>query len=140
MVAAQVGGSIVSVTSIEGTRAAPGYAAYAAAKAGVINYTKTAALELALHGIRVNALAPDITITEGLARGGAAGRRRALPPRGADGTRGSRRRDRGRGGVPRLGSRGLHHGPDDPRRRRHARGRRLVPPSSDRRLRTRSDD
>jgi 3-oxoacyl-[acyl-carrier protein] reductase len=59
-------GSIISVTSIEGVRAAPGYAAYAAAKAGVINYTKTAALELAPHGIRVNALAPDITMTEGM--------------------------------------------------------------------------
>ncbi len=61
------GGSIINVTSIEGVRAAPGYAAYAAAKAGVINFTKTAALELAPHGIRVNALAPDITLTEGLA-------------------------------------------------------------------------
>jgi len=60
------GGSIISVTSIEGVRAAPGYAAYAAAKAGVINFTKTAALEFAPHRIRVNALAPDITLTEGL--------------------------------------------------------------------------
>jgi NAD(P)-dependent dehydrogenase (short-subunit alcohol dehydrogenase family) len=60
-------GSIISVTSIEGVRAAPGYAAYAAAKAGVINFTKTAALELAPYGIRVNALAPDITLTEGMA-------------------------------------------------------------------------
>jgi NAD(P)-dependent dehydrogenase (short-subunit alcohol dehydrogenase family) len=34
----------------------------------VINYTKTAALELASHGIRVNALAPDLTVTEGLLR------------------------------------------------------------------------
>jgi 3-oxoacyl-[acyl-carrier protein] reductase len=59
-------GSIVSVTSIEGVRAAPGFATYAAAKAGVVNYTKTAALELAPYGIRVNALAPDITLTEGL--------------------------------------------------------------------------
>jgi NAD(P)-dependent dehydrogenase (short-subunit alcohol dehydrogenase family) len=66
MVEHGIAGSIISVTSIEGVRAAPGYAAYAAAKAGVINFTKTAALELAPHGIRVNALAPDITITEGL--------------------------------------------------------------------------
>jgi 3-oxoacyl-[acyl-carrier protein] reductase len=67
MVEAGSGGSIMNVTSIEGVRAAPGYAAYAAAKAGVINFTKTAALELAPLGIRVNALAPDITLTEGLA-------------------------------------------------------------------------
>lgn len=66
MVDGHTGGSIMSVTSIEGVRAAPGYASYAAAKAGVINFTKTAALELAPHGIRVNALAPDITLTEGL--------------------------------------------------------------------------
>ncbi len=66
MVETRAGGSIINVTTIEGTRAAPGYAAYAAAKAGVISFTKTAALELAPHGIRVNALAPDITLTEGL--------------------------------------------------------------------------
>src|SRR6202162_847857 len=67
LVEQELSGSIISVTSIEGVRAAPGYAAYAAAKAGVINFTKTVALELAPHGIRVNALAPDITMTEGLA-------------------------------------------------------------------------
>lgn len=66
MVEAGTHGSIISVASIEGARAAPGYAAYAAAKAGVINFTKSAALELALHRIRVNALAPDVTLTEGL--------------------------------------------------------------------------
>jgi 3-oxoacyl-[acyl-carrier protein] reductase len=59
-------GSIINLTSIEGVRAAPGYAAYSAAKAGVINYTKTAAFELAPHRIRVNAIAPDFTVTEGL--------------------------------------------------------------------------
>ena len=68
MATAGQGGSIVNVASIEGVRAAPGYAAYAAAKAGVLNFTKTAALELAPHQIRVNALAPDITWTEGLAQ------------------------------------------------------------------------
>jgi NAD(P)-dependent dehydrogenase (short-subunit alcohol dehydrogenase family) len=63
LVSAGLPGSVVNLTSIEGVRAA-----YAAAKAGVINYTKTAAFELAPHGIRVNALAPDITVTEGLLR------------------------------------------------------------------------
>ena len=67
MVERRTPGSVISVTSIEGVRAAPGYASYAAAKAGVINFTKTAALELAPHGIRVNALAPDITMTKGMA-------------------------------------------------------------------------
>ncbi len=66
LVAAELPGSIINLTSIEGVRAAPGYAAYAAAKAGVINYTKTAAFELAPQGIRVNAIAPDLTLTEGL--------------------------------------------------------------------------
>jgi 3-oxoacyl-[acyl-carrier protein] reductase len=68
LAAAGLPGSIINLTSIEGVRAAPGYAAYAAAKAGVINYTKTAAFELAPHGIRVNAIAPDLTMTEGLLR------------------------------------------------------------------------
>ncbi|MGB8407695.1 MAG: SDR family oxidoreductase [Mycobacterium sp.] len=68
MVAAQQPGAIINVSTIEGTRAAPGYAAYAAAKAGVINFTKTAALELAPFGIRVNGLAPDVTLTEALER------------------------------------------------------------------------
>lgn len=60
------GGSVINVVSIEGVRAAPGYAPYAACKAGVINFTQTMALELAPHRIRVNAIAPDICLTEGL--------------------------------------------------------------------------
>ncbi|MBU9766002.1 SDR family oxidoreductase [Mycobacterium sp. TNTM28] len=66
LVADELPGSIINLTSIEGVRAAPGYAAYAAAKAGVINYTQTASFELAPHNIRVNAIAPDFTLTEGL--------------------------------------------------------------------------
>jgi len=88
MIDAKVGGSIINVTSIEGVRAAPGYAAYAAAKAGVINLTKTAALEFAPYGIRVNALAPDITITEGiqaLAQPGDEDRFRSTVPMGRAG-------------------------------------------------------
>jgi 3-oxoacyl-[acyl-carrier protein] reductase len=74
------GGSIINVTSIEGVRAAPLYASYAAAKAGVINLTKTLALEFASYEIRVNAIAPDITLTESLvvAAGGHVGDRLGL--------------------------------------------------------------
>lgn len=60
------GGAIINVTSIEGSRAAPGYAVYAACKAGINNLTRTLALEFAEHGIRVNAIAPDYTVTPGV--------------------------------------------------------------------------
>ena len=59
------GGAIVNVSSIEGSRAAPNYAVYAACKAAMNNFTRTMALELADHGIRVNAIAPDNTDTPG---------------------------------------------------------------------------
>ena len=58
-------GAIINVTSIEGARAAPGYAVYAACKAGINNLTRTLAVELAEHGVRVNAIAPDFTLTPG---------------------------------------------------------------------------
>jgi NAD(P)-dependent dehydrogenase (short-subunit alcohol dehydrogenase family) len=66
MVDGRRGGSIVNVASIEGLRAAPMYAVYAACKAGMVNFTRTMALELSEHGIRVNGIAPDHTITPGL--------------------------------------------------------------------------
>src|SRR5262245_25409611 len=66
MIRGKRGGSIINVSSIEGSRAAPSYAVYAACKAGMLNYTRTMALELADHGIRVNAIAPDYTVTPGV--------------------------------------------------------------------------
>lgn len=76
------GGSIVNVTSIEGLRAAPMFAVYAACKAGIVSFTKTMALELSERGIRVNAIAPDHTATAGM-RGMITGPADpdALPPR-----------------------------------------------------------
>jgi NAD(P)-dependent dehydrogenase (short-subunit alcohol dehydrogenase family) len=65
MVAAGRGGAIVNVSSIEGSRAAPMFAVYAACKAGIINFTRTMAVELAEDGIRVNCIAPDHTVTPG---------------------------------------------------------------------------
>ena len=65
MIAGKRGGAIVNVTSIEASRAAPGYAVYAACKAGINNLTRTLALEFAEHGIRVNTIAPDDTVTPG---------------------------------------------------------------------------
>ncbi len=59
------GGSIVNVASIEGSRAAPNFAVYAACKAGMLNFTRTMALELSQHKIRMNCIAPDHTITPG---------------------------------------------------------------------------
>jgi NAD(P)-dependent dehydrogenase (short-subunit alcohol dehydrogenase family) len=58
-------GAIVNVSSIEGSRGAPMFAVYAACKAGMISFTRTMALELAEHGIRVNCIAPDHTVTPG---------------------------------------------------------------------------
>jgi NAD(P)-dependent dehydrogenase (short-subunit alcohol dehydrogenase family) len=66
MIDAGGGGSIVNVASIEAFRAAPMYAVYAACKAGMASFTRTMALELAEHGIRVNCIAPDHTVTPGL--------------------------------------------------------------------------
>ena len=52
------GGSIVNVASIFGVTGSEGYVAYTASKGAIIAMTKTAALELAADGIRVNAICP----------------------------------------------------------------------------------
>ncbi|BDX33920.1 oxidoreductase [Mycobacterium antarcticum] len=56
-------GSIVSVSSISGLNTAPFHIAYGTAKAAVVAMTRTMALELAVDGIRVNAVAPGVTET-----------------------------------------------------------------------------
>jgi NAD(P)-dependent dehydrogenase (short-subunit alcohol dehydrogenase family) len=56
-------GSIVSLSSISGMNAAPFHIAYGTAKAAVAAMTRTMAVELALDGIRVNAVAPGVTET-----------------------------------------------------------------------------
>jgi NAD(P)-dependent dehydrogenase (short-subunit alcohol dehydrogenase family) len=63
-VAAGGGGAIVNVTSIAGHRGFQDHLCYAASKAGLEGATRVMAKELGPHGIRVNALAPTITMTE----------------------------------------------------------------------------
>lgn len=57
------GGSIVNTTSIGGIEAGFGVATYRASKAAVTQFSKSAAIELAEHGIRVNCLAPGNIVT-----------------------------------------------------------------------------
>jgi 3-oxoacyl-[acyl-carrier protein] reductase len=64
MLAAGKPGAIVNIASVLGFGVAKGTAAYATAKAGVIQLTKALGLELAFKDVRVNAIAPGWFVTE----------------------------------------------------------------------------
>jgi meso-butanediol dehydrogenase / (S,S)-butanediol dehydrogenase / diacetyl reductase len=57
------GGSVVNVSTIEAFRAIPTRAVYSAFKSAITGFTRSIAVEYARHGIRVNAIAPDVTET-----------------------------------------------------------------------------
>lgn len=54
-------GAIVNVSSVEGLRGYPEDPVYAAFKAAVIQFTRSLAVQVGAHGVRVNAIAPDVT-------------------------------------------------------------------------------
>ena len=56
-------GAIVNVSTVEAFRGIPGTAVYSALKAGLVNFTRSLAVEVGGRGVRVNAVAPDLTHT-----------------------------------------------------------------------------
>ena len=63
-------GNIVNVSSVAGTRSFPNVLSYCVSKAGIDQFTRCVALELAPKGVRVNAVNPGVVITNLHKRGG----------------------------------------------------------------------
>ena len=59
-------GSVIHISSIEGSQPAPFHGHYAVTKAGVIMHARAAALEYGRHGIRVNSVSPGLIHRQGL--------------------------------------------------------------------------
>jgi len=64
----QKGGKIINISSVAGIKYSPDFPHYGAAKAGVINLTKTLASDWGRHNIQVNCVAPGLTATKMLTR------------------------------------------------------------------------
>lgn len=64
MVDAKSGGAIVNIASVLGLRVGKQVAGYIAAKAGLLRLSEALALEWAMHGIRVNSIAPGYVVTD----------------------------------------------------------------------------
>jgi meso-butanediol dehydrogenase/(S,S)-butanediol dehydrogenase/diacetyl reductase len=84
VMAAQGGGSIINISSGAAVAGEPGLGAYGAAKAAIVNLTKTAAVENAARGVRINTILPGPIETPPLlaaveATGGRAGWERQIP-------------------------------------------------------------
>ena len=111
-------GRIINITSVVGLIGNAGQANYAAAKAGLMGFTKSLAREVASRDITVNAVAPGFIDTD-MTRALNEEQRAALLaqiPMGRLGIAGRRRRG---GAVSGLASGRLHHGRDPARQRRH---------------------
>ncbi len=114
------GGSIINMSSVASSvTGVPNRFAYGASKAAVVGITKSVAGDFVARGIRCNAICPGTVESPSLRRprsrasrlhrpqGGRRAGRVRRPP--ADGPPGPAGRNRGAGGVPRVGRIGLHH-------------------------------
>ncbi len=120
-------GRIISITSVVGLTGNPGQANYAAAKAGIIGFTKSLAREVGSRGITANAIAPgfiDTDMTRALERGAAC---RAERPNSL-GKAGSAGRHSRRGGLFVLRRRRLYHRGNAARERRDVHALRAFAP------------
>lgn len=84
MIERATGGAIINIISTAGHQGEPGNVAYSTSKSGLLNFTRSVAMELVGHGIRVNSLTPTATEpSEALDRAERWGRTVTRPPAGA---------------------------------------------------------
>ena len=84
MIERTAGGAIINIISTAGHQGEPGNVAYSTSKSGLLNFTRSVAMELVGHGIRVNSLTPTATDpSEALDRAERWGRTVTRPPAGA---------------------------------------------------------